>query len=225
MNKEFVWTDDLVKEFILKECNKYNTWSGSGVDVYFEKFKASKTAVPEWEVISYGKSDDICPDELKNECITLECPIYSVRRRTDGLIISIGDTVSISKGIKFVVGRIFNEDHRRSDMFCSDLVIYNGLGIEKIYDRVPLFITEDEVKIFDRDTRVFVVDPRSLRRWNIYAHAYDGGGNLCFSTKESVEEYVINNKPCLSISEVINIDFGDTTYLKKELIELVKKKL
>lgn len=38
----FVWTDELVKEFILKECNKQNTWSADGVDLYMDNFKESK---------------------------------------------------------------------------------------------------------------------------------------------------------------------------------------
>lgn len=35
----FKWTDELVKQFILAECNKHDTWSEDGIQPYLDDFK------------------------------------------------------------------------------------------------------------------------------------------------------------------------------------------
>ena len=37
--KDFKWTDELVSDFILQECNKYDTWSKEGIELFLERFK------------------------------------------------------------------------------------------------------------------------------------------------------------------------------------------
>lgn len=36
---DFVWTDELVKKFVLQEANKYNVFDRAGLDIWIEKFK------------------------------------------------------------------------------------------------------------------------------------------------------------------------------------------
>lgn len=40
--KVFEWTDELVKEFIMKECNKHETWDSEGLNEYLDEFIKSK---------------------------------------------------------------------------------------------------------------------------------------------------------------------------------------
>ena len=51
--KVFEWTDELVKEFILKECNKHETWDRAGLELYLDKFiKEKQQPIEERIVVS-----------------------------------------------------------------------------------------------------------------------------------------------------------------------------
>lgn len=84
-----------------------------------------------------------------------------------------------------------------------------------------LFRTEDDVDIFEGD-RVYSVTPN-------FCIGYSGSLKykpiqLCFSTKEAVEEYILMNKPSLSINDVmIELDKPQSyTYIIKNLKEKIK---
>lgn len=89
------------------------------------------------------------------------------------------------------------------------------------YKRKPLFITEDGKSIFLDDPFWVAHDNKfgvSYMQWTvnprcIYARdlVYDIAaskkyGNIYFYSKESAEEYILMNKPCLSINDLISID-------------------
>lgn len=87
--------------------------------------------------------------------------------------------------------------------------------------KTPLFTTEDGIDIFEGD-RVYSVTPN-------FCIGYSGSLKykpiqLCFSTKEAVEEYILMNKPSLSINDVmIELDKPQSyTYIIKNLKEKIK---
>lgn len=155
--------------------------------------------------------------------------IHSVKRLSDGEIFTIGDKVVNSKAINKGNGvEIF-------DIILNiDNILLFGLKQTEIRQPItylekvkqPLFKTEDGVNIYLGDTFWFVKD---LTSWTIESviakNTFIAGAWKRFSTKEAAEEYILMNKPCLSINEMLNaINYGNKSILE-ELKELVKQKL
>lgn len=141
----FQWTDEFVKEFVLTECNKHNTWDEKGLSVWFEKFKESK----------------------------LPKPLFVT---TDNKPIFVGDR------IWYVAG----------DWYVGTINITNGVSIE-----------------------------------------FYGKTVKSFSTEEAAKEYVIANKPCLSINDVLKHGEATTvsigvvphaTYYHRVNVDMIKLK-
>lgn len=94
----------------------------------------------------------------------------------------------------------------------------------------PLFITEDKVEIFEDNIILFYI----TNSWKISTFKYINeycigisskiGFDKYFSTEKAANEYILMNKPCLSILDVIrNRTVND--YDINKLKELVKSKL
>lgn len=131
--------------------------------------------------------------------------IHSVKRLSDGEIFTIGDSI---KGKSGVVCKIHSIDLNPN----YSQILFNKLdeGIDLInakHIKTPLFITEDRVDIFQGD----MVTPVHAESLKIYAttpintgESIKYGNYKYFSTKEAAEEYILMNKPCLSINDVNN---------------------
>lgn len=102
-----------------------------------------------------------------------------------------------------------------------------------------LFTTEDGVDIFEGDS-IHWVNINTFEKVNCNKYNDDLGEisiksllskkyecrAVGFSTKEKAEEYILMNKPCLSINNVTNLTETSTPdWLNKELIKLVKLKI
>ena len=97
---------------------------------------------------------------------------------------------------------------------------------EEVIDK-PLFTTEDGVDIYEGD-RIYCI-------FSDFSIGFTGKLNfkpttLCFSSKERAEEYILMNKPCLSINDVNNCydsPHGSPIHNKlvDKLKQLVKSKL
>jgi len=164
--------------------------------------------------------------------------IKTVKRLSDGEIFTVGDKIMYnetplkikkifidSKNYKL---RIISENYRSQAP-----VIFFGINYLIKYKQ-PFFTTEDGVDIYEGDT-IFSVES-SLNEINLKVagnykkstknhpvkHWYND--DKYFSTKEKAEEYILMNKPCLSINDVLSIGqriIVDEGKLKK----LVKSKL
>ena len=147
--------------------------------------------------------------KFKNMTPTEFWDIYSVKRISDNKIFTIGD---------------FYEDLIIEKMFMSVagdiLTTYYKPKIKQ-----PLFTTEDDVNIFKGDKYCAVFyDFKYLEQEAIKNYELDNA-TLRFSTKEKAEEYILLNKPCLSINDVNvlkNIVFANWD---KTLKDLVKSKI
>lgn len=135
--------------------------------------------------------------------------IHSVKRLSDGEVFTIGDNCKLTGKIQsFKIDSKSNlcivEFSSGEDILCF---------LEKV--KTPLFKTEDGVDIYENDNWFIVYIPgykgtRPL--WTLY-HSSDGALAIWlddlsikrFSTKEKAEEYILMNKPCLSLKEVLEL--------------------
>ena len=97
----------------------------------------------------------------------------------------------------------------------------------------PLFTTEDGVDIFEGNNLYSIDNMLNIKKHLLFNARYDDNTllNNCiffnsdykhFSTKEKAEEYILMNKPCLSLSDVWdNLKVKD----QKEVLKFVKSKL
>jgi hypothetical protein len=124
--------------------------------------------------------------------------IYSVRRESDGEIFSIGDYTQHGKIISFdyykeFIAAITYLNKEVGSVSCS---LYE---LHKINQ--PLLITEDGVEIFGKTGSLYYI----TNNWVVLKDAYwynNTNGCKFFYKKEAAEEYIIMNKPCLSINEL-----------------------
>lgn len=168
--------------------------------------------------------------------------IHSVKRLSDGEIFTVGDkinykVVSTSKRKRTLTSKI--------NSFYIDL--NNNLRVNFDLDRIntstnchlndllkvknPLFRTEDGVEIFEGDKTCWI------NNWTVTNFADWKRNNnekeLHFSTKEAAEEYILMNKPCLSLNDVFEVypefkkedPVNKRTFHAEKLINLVKSKL
>lgn len=164
----------------------------------------------------------------------LNYEIFQVRRLSDSEIFTIGDRVKQSNVIHNNTFTItgFKFDVNNENL----LVIGNGgiklLKIEKV--KAPILITEDYVEIYN-NSPVYYVNSDYTFGWegvilnNIYKKQTTG---WYFSTREKADEYILLNKPVLSINDVkdnfvwhLNSANQSSKSIVEKLKELVKSKL
>lgn len=142
--------------------------------------------------------------------------IYSVKRLSDGEVFTIGDRIrpySTDEGFIIRHMRInnlkqivfFNDSRTKTGSLSSqkvkltdDKVSLNNVVITA-GDRINNSIDEDGVAVYEGD-RVYVINPN-------FSIGFTGKlkfepSSSCFSTKEAAEEYILMNKPCLSINDI-----------------------
>lgn len=167
--------------------------------------------------------------------------IHSVKRLSDGEVFTVGDEIitGASDSYASIYGfKIVNKklciNHTHSflvNQMCpgtpSDCHLY--LISKKIK---PLFTTEDGVDIFEGDIHYgFTFDTfcifKSKTSKDTSLQSYRK-----FSTKKAAEEYVLMNKPCLSLNDVFKVypklkRSSNNIWTKQasEIIQLVKTKL
>lgn len=149
--------------------------------------------------------------------------IYSVRRIKDGEVFAIGDRIKI----KSIMSPCYEETVIDDFKFWLEQIN----NIQKL--KPVLFTTEDGVDIRKGD-EVFILQLEGFKLSTLKHIAdenWDTGYDpnytkkyKRFSSKEKAEEYVVMNKPCLSINDVLN-NYGTTQYSTERLIQLVKSKL
>lgn len=187
--------------------------------------------------------------------------IHSVKRLSDDEIFTIGDKVKTKAHLyattnidPYVIKEIKLIDNQCILFFNNTKLLGVGIScniknVSQYKIKTPLFTTEDGVEIFDRQTKVFEVNTNkeSMSHLSVYSNISADATNLMaskrgihcvmefpiFSTKEAADEYVLMNKPCLSLQNLINSWQFKTDYKTREihgtatikvLIELVKSK-
>jgi hypothetical protein len=148
--------------------------------------------------------------------------IYSVKRLSDGEVFTIGDDFinnfgSISKIDSIeIVGNTVDLQYYSRDKYGCKLS-----DVKKA--KKPLFTTEDGVNIFKGDKYWFVYG-ELVKEAEAYSAIYHDLPNYYFSTKEAAEEYVIMNKPCLSLKEIYSLSSIELIQ-RSPLYKIVKSKI
>lgn len=218
-------------------------------------FKQDSLCEDLWTEFSHGwcrnsngnpVTDPYSYDEILNNHLNggIKYCINSVKRLSDGEVFTVGDLCN-------PIGECsYNKCKITTIEFCKAGYLRIGssnyyIGINNIeHSKQPLFTTEDGVGIYEGDKYFQLVISFSpnfreaiyeeIARSNImYSYSLKEGkeqlnknGRYYFSTKEAAEEYVLMNKPCLSINDFIKANYGiDESELLGVLKELVKEKL
>lgn len=152
--------------------------------------------------------------------------IYSIRRLSDSEIFTIGDNTKYGCIDSFYI----KNDH----LLATTVLESNGRYLKELEKvKQPLFTTEDGVDIFEGDDYFKVLQETYLLLNMRNANVTHNTTATTFSTKEKAEEYILMNKPCLSINDVAKI-FVSTNYTTKKgnlypqgqrLRDLVKSKI
>ncbi len=148
--------------------------------------------------------------------------IHSVKRLSDGEVFTIGDEV-LYKGNK--ITKIFINT-LKTDLKGIWVTHNNGnTHLETVPKlKTPLLITEDGVDIFKGNEYYFIF-PDFHIAFEPKANAILIGALGTFSTKEKAEEYVLLNKPCLSIQDIKKAISKDSCFYMTHLKSLVRSKL
>jgi hypothetical protein len=171
--------------------------------------------------------------------------IHSVKRLSDGEIFTVGDIVNrpcYKKPFKIKHFHIQNCKPPTIWLHSMDFVEGNcthtldeNCTLEKaIKFKKPLFTTEEGVDIYEGDNYYGVTNEFKIFYNNSYMFSTNDlkNDNKRFSTKKAAEEYILMNKPCLNIKDILptiglwnNTTYVDLNLITKKLKELVKSKL
>ena len=165
--------------------------------------------------------------------------IHSVKRLSDSEIFMINDLIDFNDSYVKKHNEISKIKSFRieKDSLYVDLETSYGISLNVIkHVKQPLFTTEDGVEIYEGDKFYYVKFKENKysqgevfeavkvpSRWSF---TYEPEFELYFSTKEKAEEYILLNKPVLSINDI-------TTYCKyssggislNKIITLVQQKI
>lgn len=163
--------------------------------------------------------------------------IHSVKRLSDGEVFTVGDVVTekLSNNHNVTIKSIYihlNKIVIAVNKGSLNTTVYLSL-LEK--PKQLLFTTEDGVDIYKGDKAWSIYIPEMImfhQEVKLYNSTDIHTHHKYFSTKEAAEEYILMNKPCLSIQDVLvnycwcGADFKKSLKdFKIELKSLVKSRL
>ena len=143
--------------------------------------------------------------------------IYSIKRKSDDEIFAIGDKV-FSEYVNYTINEIsiVNDKCMVSALYDTNnpngsRLHYNLNNIKK--SKQPLFTTEDGVDIFEGDNLYSIDNMLNIKKHLLFNARYDDNTLLNnriffnsdykhFSTKEKAEEYILYNKPLLTLKDI-----------------------
>jgi|TARA_R110000851_G_scaffold17664_3_gene55888 hypothetical protein len=142
--------------------------------------------------------------------------IQSVKRISDNIIFKVGDYIE--------EGCIINIIIKNFKIYLDIKIIKIEIELKNAIKKEKLFCTEDGVDIYEGDyfCSVFTQDYGSSKAFTLVetknaTTMYKRPSNriVDFSTKEAAEEYILMNKPCSSIKDILDIN--------KELLKQILK--
>lgn len=157
--------------------------------------------------------------------------IHSIKRLSDGEIFTIGDLIGNAYPISEF--EIYNKENTvliNCYLSKNSAGSYNQRLKTLKKPKQKLFTTEDCVDIFEGDIFWNVGITYNLNDYQITNNKYNlvflKDGSKQFSTKEKAEEYILMNKPILSLNEIYNLtDKESGLYNESDLEKLVKQKI
>lgn len=202
----------------------------------------------DYEILSFMDNLNIITNNLggqheKNCLNNKHFNIHSVKRLSDGEVFTIGDKTCTPGNIypiaEFTISDTENTILVSSYYENSRSGSYNIRLKNVIKSKKPLFITEDGVDIFEGDYFCRVGRPNSghaFQCWDgdrnnkatpVYSHVSMNEYNYHFSSVKVANDFIIFNKPCLSINDItygLNSSYI-TSNMLQELIQKVQEKI
>lgn len=234
-NKEFQWTDELVKEFA---DNHIKGWVLKNTERELSEFKKSKEVKPDYVILSFlNKSQNIVLSKRENgrfksvqrevgvsEEMLLALPhmsLHSIKRYFDNEVFTIGDMGMISCIESFVIND--------NQMYVKEvLVAWSPLNILKKIKPI-LFTTEDGVDIFHCDYYYLLNTLNWTYTKNNTINTYYPNEYpfLNFSSEGIAKEYIFTNKPILvSYNELVPfLEQGSSILRNKTITDFFKSKV
>jgi hypothetical protein len=217
---DFSWNDELVKKFVAEKIILGNCTSAKEA---LEQFKEKHTKPKvEWEIVRVRNKyhnthvthnlveidgrkfiNDQNYDYVLN-CLEHKYTIESVRRLSDQEVFSIGDEVEAKYwGRQTIVGfDVLSNGGLVNFATCRNPIT----DLKKVTKPIPLLVTEDGVEIFDRNEVVYSVCAKGQWEENYTKAHYALNRSSAwknFSSKEKREDYILTNRPLLSIVDLI----------------------
>lgn len=230
MNKKFIWTADLLAEFI----RDYGDRDGKVADL-MEQFKESKQAKPEWEIMSlkdgnniYNRAGDITY-MWRAHTVDLEWAlsrgygIYSVKRLSDADEFTIGDKFTANAGCTLTIKR-FDITEIGVQVLSNEF----GMWLLQEIKKAPILTTQDGVDILDGCLHVCSLGKTTFEISECRADLIQKGHHdyyLYFSSRSKAEEYILMNKPLLSMNDLISGGIQNGSFYFNKIIVIAKEKL
>ena len=224
-------------------------------DEYYQK-----VVEKDYEILSLIEGKFIYPcDKYSKDYInqlfnTLGINIHSVKRN-DGEVFTVGDKTNGGTIKEFMLYTVNNGPKNIHIVYNHDLDNSNYPDFKNVQHlKQPLFTTEDGVDIFEGDVVTVVslkdfkegdcdgendtpIEAYSITWENKIISSYNWNlrkdNFLQFSTKEKAKEYILMNKPCLSLNDIFKdveemrkgLKTFENSQLAKRFKKLVKQKL
>lgn len=251
MNKDLLNNPE-VKEIAEKfALNKICKLSDIANSYDFDDFVREQTKPKEWEILQFtNKHNNVewwtkqqftgdfrleATDHYQsiNQLLANEnLQINSVKRLSDGEVFTVGDEVTvIDDGGKEFKSTIHHFTYTSGvdiiDVyFTQQTTAYNIVYLKIEKAKQPLFKTNDGVDVFEGDeVWVITCDYSGINKYK----AEDLSRlSSCFSTRKKAEEYILMNKPCLSVNDVMSFTLSESVHIKRlqeELTNLAKSKI
>lgn len=232
------------------DANQFGAWKGNDAewdDLILSHVKSQQPS-KEWEVVAYiYRGEIVYRAELdkgenamfantnytlyENFLIDLGAPIHAVRRLSDGEVFTIGDEVYFFNGEQmepevnsWIIDHFFIREKDGQLLARSKShfeVEYIDNFLFKVKAKRPLFTTEDGKEIFEGEIYYEISENYELRQSVASGFKVsEKHTKNYFSTKEKAEEWVLINRPCLSVK-----DLTGPIFTHGELIKLAKSKL
>jgi len=170
-------------------------------------------------------------DEILNKSHTFK--IHSIKRLSDGEIFTIGDKLEhfIIESFKFEDfgnGNQLTAQDKNGGIFLSECKKFKQLIFQTI-DRVNIYENDIYFRVASKNIIFNKPSKYKASSKNKYPDHKYPDYHINFSTKEKAEEYILLNKPCLSILEIyrllLSAGVGLSGRKEKELEDLVKSKI
>ena len=231
---------------IVSSENKNSEWQGTN---YYEKYPEYWERVVEknYKIVSIcGTKNHPSPETIlnikdgytndfnghlshKNNC----WKIHSIKRKSDNVIFTIGDKINRGSYKDIDVIRGFNLKDDLCLVSISDEIdrgyrSSKGVNISAIeHVKDVLFTTEDNIDIIESTTCFAISSHFFVYATNINKSVSKNWylNKTIFYSKEKAEEYIIMNKPCLSINDIstmMNNHRGNHSFNNSVISNLLK---
>ena len=219
---KFEWTDELVSEFVFFK-SRFNFPEFKDIVEAFKKYKLGNDFLwAERENESQQNTIQIDWEIVRAIWRGNNTEIESVRRLSDGEVFSLGDDVNFG----IIEGFYICEEE---DSFCYKcmMVYFKEVRANRDISELkkvnqPLFKTEDGKDVYEEDEFVAVqkttFDMLCCRQTLTNPENY-----YIFSNEEKANNWVLMNKPVLSVNDVLAVCENNYGFLQNKLLDRLKE--